>query len=319
MTGGAGFIGSSLCESLVLRGDEVTVIDNFTSGSNSNLAWAVGFRNSFAVVRCDVKSQPEIERLVRSLDTVFHFAANPEVRLDKSEPKTCFEENVAATQVVLEAARKSSVRSLIFASSSTVYGEARVQPTPEEYCLSAPISIYGACKLASEALISGYAKTYGFNATILRFANVIGPRSNHGVVPDFVRKLKADPNALEILGDGLQTKSYLYIDDCVSAITLAEKSASGLTVYNVGSKDQIDVKQVAAIVSKVMGLTPRYKFTGGIDGGRGWKGDVTNMILDIRKMQSLGWQPKHSSAEAVLMTAKQLQNWNAVGRGTLSS
>ena len=305
VTGGAGFIGSSLCESLVDGGDEVVAFDNFSSGSVSNLSRLKGKRG-FKVTEGDVRSRPEIRRAVSHVDMVYHFAAYPEVRLEKADPETCFEENVLATKALLEAIRGSGVHCLVFASSSTVYGDAEVRPTPEDYSPMLPISIYGACKLASEALIVAYAKTYGFDATILRFANIVGPRSNHGVVPDFIRKLRAKPNALEILGNGSQLKSYLHIDDCVSAVITVASASKGISIFNIGSGDQIDVREVADIICNAMKLRPQYRFTGGIDGGRGWQGDVMNMLLGTTKLRSLGWKPERSSAEAVRMTVGQI-------------
>ena len=306
VTGGAGFIGSSLCESLVANGDQVVALDNFSSGSRSNLSRLEGKPNNFMVLKGDVKSSNVCIRAIRGIDTVFHFAANPEVRLDKADPKACFEENVLSTQVILEATRGSSVHSFVFASSSTVYGDATFLPTPEDYSPLIPVSVYGACKLASEALIEAYAKTYGFNATIIRLANIIGPRSNHGVIPDFIRKLRDNPAVVEILGDGSQTKSYLHIDDCVSAITSAAGISKGVSIYNVGSEDQIGVVQIADIISQEMKLNPLYQFTGGVDGGRGWSGDVKNMFLDTGRIRSLGWKAKFGSVEAVRTTVRQM-------------
>ncbi|MFP3985878.1 MAG: NAD-dependent epimerase/dehydratase family protein, partial [Candidatus Bathyarchaeia archaeon] len=169
-------------------------------------------------------------------------------------------------------------------------------------------STYGASKLASEALISAYAYTYNFKAIILRLANIVGPRSRHGVVHDFTQKLQKNPKRLEILGDGTQTKSYLYINDCINAMFIGlEKSTQQVEIYNVGSEDQITVTEIAQIVVEEIGLkNVEFKFTGGVDGGRGWKGDVKNMQLDIAKLKTLGWKPKLNSKQAVTETAKHL-------------
>jgi len=304
VTGGSGFIGSSLCEALVTRGDRVIAYDNLSSGSKANLSSIRKKKGEFEFVGGDVKSRRDLRKVLRGVDTIFHFAANPEVRLDRANPQTCFEENVVSTQAVLETARVSPSIKIVFASTSTVYGEANVRPTPEDYAPMVPISIYGACKLASEALIVAYAKTYRFDAVILRFANVIGPRSTHGVVPDFVNKLQSNPRVLEILGDGTQTKSYLHVEDCVSGIIAATDYSKGTSFYNVGSEDQIGIRQVADIICHETGTTPRYSYTGGVDGGRGWLGDVKNMLLDTKKLQSLGWRAKYSSAEAVRTTVR---------------
>jgi UDP-glucose 4-epimerase len=171
-----------------------------------------------------------------------------------------------------------------------------------------PISTYGASKLACEALITAYAYTYGFKAIIYRLANIVGPRNRHGVIFDFVEKLRRSPGQLEILGDGTQTKSYLHVKDCIDAILLGlDKSSAQVEIFNVGSEDQADVKTVAQIVIEEMGLEGvKLVFTGGVDGGRGWKGDVKNMLLDITKLKTLGWKPKLNSRQAVREAAKSL-------------
>ena len=193
------------------------------------------------------------------------------------DPETCFRENVCATHVILEAARKSDVKVLAFTSSSTVYGDAKMIPTPEDYPPE-PISIYGASKLASELLIMAHARTYGFRAVIYRLANIVGPRSSHGVIYDFLQKLERNPRELEILGDGTQRKSYLYIDDCVNAMMAGlQKANKHVEVFNVGSEDQITVREIAEIVVGELGLkNVEFKFAVGVNEGRGWTGDVKN-------------------------------------------
>jgi UDP-glucose 4-epimerase len=190
---------------------------------------------------------------------------------------------------------------ITFASTSTVYGEPAKIPTPEDYSPLEPISIYGATKLASEALISAYAHTYGFKAIIYRLANTVGPRSQHGIIHDFIQKLKKNRKELGILGDGTQTKSYLYIRDCIDAMLMGlEETTNQFETYNVGSDDQINVKTIAEIVVETMKLrNVKLKLTGGVDGGRGWKGDVKNMLLDISKIKKLGWKPKHNTEQAI--------------------
>jgi len=311
VTGGAGFIGSHLCERLVKDGHSVIALDNLSSGSRRNLL-SVKDRNGFRLAEGDCKSVSEIKTAAKDANLLFHFAANPEVRIDRSGPRVCFRENVLATEAVLEAVSHGSVKTLVFASSSTVYGDASILPTPEDYAPLLPVSIYGACKLASETLIVAHAKTYGFNAVILRLANIIGPRSGHGVVLDFITKLRSDPNELEILGDGTQAKSYLHVSDCVEAILRSVNSSEGIAIYNVGSEDQVDVTAVARLVADSMNLAPRFKITGGVSGGRGWVGDVKNMLLDVTRLKSLGWKPRFSSAGAVELTANQLLVGNSV-------
>ena len=223
------------------------------------------------------------------------------MKLGNEDTSVHFEQNLVVTHRVLEACRKAGVRKFVFASSSTVYGETDVIPTPEDSRLE-PISLYGASKLACESLISSYAHNYGMRSYVFRLANVIGGKSTHGVIFDFVRKLKENPEGLEILGDGTQNKSYIYIDDCVDAIMFAvAKSGGTFNVFNVGSEDQTDVKSLARIVSEELGFHPEFRFTGG---DRGWKGDVPKMMLDISRIKSLGWAPAHTSAEAVRETVR---------------
>ena len=308
VTGGAGFIGSHLVDGLMMNGAAVRVIDNLSNGTLKNISrW---LRNSsFEFIKGDLLNRNDLERAVENCEVIFHLAANPEVRIGSSKPEVHYEQNVVSTYRLLEAIRRSeSLELFVFTSSSTVYGDASVIPTPEDYGPLKPISIYGASKLASEALISSFASTYGFKAIICRLANIIGPRSRHGVIYDFIKKLKKNPKGLEILGDGTQRKSYLYIDNCISAIfTILKKSPGKVEIFNIGSEDWVDVKTIAEIVVEEMGLKDvSFHFTGGVDGGRGWKGDVKYMLLSIEKLKSLGWKPKLNSAEAVKKTARDI-------------
>jgi len=308
VTGGAGFIGSHIVDALMIDGAEVQVIDNLSNGTLKNIKRWLG-HPSFKFIKGDLLNRNDVEAATEKCEAVFHLAANPEVRIGFSTPEIHFEQNVISTYRLLEALRRSgSSEIFLFTSSSTVYGDASEIPTPEDYGPLKPISIYGASKLASEALISSFAQTYGFKAIICRLANIIGPRSRHGVIYDFIRKLKSNPQELEILGDGTQTKSYLYIDDCVSAmLTILEKSRRKVEIFNIGSEDWINVKRIAEIVTEEMGLkNVSFRFTGGVDGGRGWKGDVKYMLLSIERLKSLGWRPKLNSAEAVRKTAKEI-------------
>jgi UDP-glucose 4-epimerase len=307
VTGGAGFIGSHLTEALLKKGFSVSVLDNLSSGHRQNLS-SIQHSYDLNFIAGDCRSPSDIERALKNVDAVFHFAANPEVRLDLADPKTCYEQNIEATYVLLQSIRRSNAKTIVFASSSTVYGEAAIIPTPENYGPMKPISVYGASKLACEALISSYCYSFKKKGIILRPANMIGPRSTHGVMLDFIRKLKENPKELEILGDGTQTKSYLYIDDCIDAIMKAyESTQEPVEIYNVGSEDQTNVTQIAKTVINEMKLeNVKLKFTGGVDGGRGWIGDVKNMLLDINKLKKLGWKPKLSSQQAVRETARHL-------------
>lgn len=307
VTGGAGFIGSHLVERLVKQGYYVKVLDNFDSGTEKNLADVVT-TSRVEVIRGDIVRQADVQRAMKGSNVIFHFAANPEVRL--GDPKVHFEVNIGGTFNILEAMRVNHAKEIIFASSSTVYGDAESIPTPETYSPLQPISVYGAAKLACESLISAYSKSYGVNAIVLRFANIVGSRLRHGVIYDFVQKLRTNPRELEILGDGTQRKSYLLIDDAIDAIDCCRRSAkSDFSVYNVGSLGDTDVRTIADILVEVMGLkNVRYNFTGGVAGGRGWIGDVKFMRLDVTKLRSLGWSPKCDSAEAIKVAARSIVN-----------
>jgi UDP-glucose 4-epimerase len=309
VTGGAGFIGSHLVDALMVRGEEVCVFDNLSTGSIENVRYWLGSPN-FTFIKGDLLNTMDLEKLeVKRYSFIFHFAANPEVKIGSTEPGIHFQQNILATYNLLELIRKADAKpTLIFASTSTVYGEASRIPTPEDYAPLKPISTYGASKLACEALITAYAYTYGFKAVIYRLANIVGPRSRHGVIYDFIEKLKRNPGELEILGDGTQTKSYLHVGDCIDAILLGlEKSTEQVEIFNVGSEDQVDVKTIAQIVIDEMKLkNVKLIFTGGVEGGRGWKGDVKNMLLDITKLKTLGWRPKLNSKQAVREAAKSL-------------
>jgi UDP-glucose 4-epimerase len=312
VTGGAGFIGSHLAERLLEEGCNVTIIDDFSSGRRENIQHLLK-NPRLTIIKEDLKKPTRLASLIQDNHTIYHLAANPEVRLGTTEPKTHFEENILATFNLLETLRQAEhPKVIVFASTSTVYGDAQQIPTPENYGPLIPISTYGASKLACEALIASYAHTFSHQALILRLANVIGPRSTHGVIADFIKKLRANPQELEILGDGTQEKSYLHVEDCVDAsIHLANRllkdNSKRVDIFNLGSTDKITVKEIARIVTEELhSPRTRYRFTGGVDGGRGWKGDVKNMQLSIEKLLKTGWKPKYSSQQAVRIAAKAL-------------
>jgi len=309
VTGGAGFIGSHLVDALMSQGKEVYVFDNLSTGSLENVKHWLNSSN-FRFIKGDLLRPSDLENLKNEdFSIIFHLAANPEVRLSSIDPDVHFQQNIVATYNLLELIRRDENSPVLaFTSTSTVYGDALKMPTPEDYAPLEPISIYGASKLACEALISAYAHTYGFKAVIFRLANIVGPRSQHGVVYDFIQKLRRNPRELEVLGDGTQVKSYLHVSDCVEAMLLGvERSSRQVEIFNVGSEDQVDVRTIAKMVIEEMGLKDvRLNFTGGVDGGRGWRGDVKNMLLDIKKLKSLGWRPKYGSKEAVRSAIRDL-------------
>jgi len=306
VTGGAGFIGSHLVDRLMAEGHKVRVLDNLASGSMKNLKrWES--HPSFEFMRGDLLDRETTRKAVKGCSHIYHLAANPEVQAKKAGPEEHFKQNIEATYSLLEAIRGSTVNLLAFASSSTVYGDAEVLPTPEDYGPLVPISLYGASKLACEALISAYASMYGFKAVIYRLANVVGPRSNHGVIWDFTGKLRKDPDTMEVLGDGKQSKSYLHVDDCIEGFLRGAESGRQVAIYNMGSEDRVTVLEIADIVKKAAGCPDaKVILTGGVDGGRGWKGDVKFMQLDMSRLRSIGWIPKHNSAEAIRLTAENV-------------
>jgi UDP-glucose 4-epimerase len=303
VTGGAGFIGSHLVDALVARGDEVTVIDNLSTGNLTNIHDHI-ISGSITFVHENLLGDGW-QDLLAGKNRIYHLAADPDVRASAGSPYRVFEENLTATERILEAMRQKGVFELVFTSTSTVYGEAEAIPTPEHYSPMEPISIYGGTKLACEAMISSYAHTYGMKAWVFRFANIIGARSNHGVIWDFVHKLRENPRQLEILGDGKQTKSYFSIDACIDALLYAVDHADQpFNFFNIGSEDWIDVQTIAEIVVEEMGLFDvAFLFTGG---DRGWKGDVPKMLLSVEKLKALGWTPLTGSEESVRRAAREL-------------
>ncbi len=308
VTGGAGFIGSHLAERLARIASSVIVYDNLSLGSAENIQPLLKQEN-FRFVKGDVLDLASLNGVVQECDLVFHLAANPDVPLGVRDTGVDFEQNVVATRNLLECMRQTeSGHELVFTSTSTVYGEPNVIPTPEEYAPLLPISLYGATKLACEGLTSAYSSLFGLSSLILRLANVVGTRMKRGVIPDFIAKLRKNPTELEILGDGSQSKSYITVEDCVDALILAtERVDSKIRVLNVGTTDSIDVMTIAAIVAEEMGLKSVKRKNAPSGDGRGWPGDVKRMLLDTSKIRSLGWKPScRGSADAVRAAVRQL-------------
>jgi len=307
VTGGAGFIGSHIVDRLTDDGIEVKALDNLATGIISNLSKSKN-KKTFSFIKEDLKNSQEINFSLKNIKVVFHMAADPEVRTGFEDPGSSFRENVRNTFNLLEEIRKSNIEKFVFASSSAVYGDAKILPTPEDYGPLLPISAYGASKLACEAYISSYCHNYAIKGYIIRPANVIGARGRHGVTWDFVNKLKKNNEKLEVLGDGEQTKSYIHINDAVDGILTTLDSTKKIEVFNLGSEDKVKVIDIAKIVCKNMSFSnTKIVTTGGIDGGRGWKGDIKEAHLDISKLKNLGWKPKLSSAESVDLASKELQ------------
>lgn len=309
VTGGAGFLGSHLVEKLIDLNNDIIVLDNFSTGKIEFINH-LQHKKKLSVCKTDLLniSVKELAQLLKSTDVVWHLAANPEVKVGETNTRIHIDQNLFVTYNLLEAMRTAQTNTIIFTSTSTVYGDAITLPTPEEYGPLLPISTYGASKLACEALITAYCHTFNMRTIIFRFGNVIGPRLTHGVIFDFINKLHNNPAELEILGNGEQLKSYCYITDCIDAMLFACRHSKGrINIFNISSEDACKVSEIADIVVKKLNLkSVKYRYTGGVEGGRGWKGDVKRMLLSIAKLKKMGWKPKYSSKEAVAHTVEAL-------------
>jgi UDP-glucose 4-epimerase len=296
VTGGAGFIGSHVADTLLSRGARVTVYDNFSTGFRE----FIPPRDLLRVVEGDLLDQARIDDAMRGVDFVFHLAANADIKDNLKEPRRCIDQNIVATQNVLEAMRASGVSDIVFSSTGSVYGESTVFPTPEDAPMPVQTSIYATSKIAAEGLLTSYVLGYGMKAWIFRFVSLLGPRYTHGHVMDFWRKLKRDPSRLEVLGDGRQRKSYLHVSDCVAAILVAVDRAPGpIGIYNLGHDESIVVDQSIGIISRTLGVSPRLEYGGG---QRGWVGDSPRIELDIRRIRGLGWAPTKSIEDSIVET-----------------
>jgi UDP-glucose 4-epimerase len=300
VSGGAGFIGSHLIRHLLADNDisNVMVFDNFSSGQQSFLPDADQSR--LRVVRGDLKKLEAVKEAMDGCDTVFHLAANPDIAKAARFPDIDFWEGTYLTQNVLEAMRATGAKSIIYTSGSGVYGENSSTAFREDYGPCIPISTYGASKLAGEALVSAYCHLFDINGLAFRFANVVGARQTHGVGYDFVNRLRQDPRRLRILGDGKQSKSYIHVDDVLSAMFTAKTAFTAtFDIYNVATDDYMTVNEIADITVEESGLQRSkvvYEYTGG---DRGWKGDVPVVRFDVSKIKSLGWKAQRSSSRAV--------------------
>jgi len=305
VTGGAGFIGSHLIDRLVARGDHVVVLDNLSSGQESFISHHLE-SGSATMVHGDVCHLEDVKSaMAMDIECVFHLAANPDIRLGTRVTDTDLQQGTIATYNVVEAMRLNEVKKIVFASSSVVYGENAPLPTPENHGPCLPISLYGASKQAGEGLISSWVGTFGLQAWIFRFANIIGARGTHGVIFDFIHKLKADPTRLEVLGNGRQEKSYMEVGDCADAILhVMGKTNEPVNLYNLGSHDTASVRRIAEIVVEVTGCNDAsIEYTGG---DRGWAGDVPRARLAIDKMLESGFDVRMNSEDAIRHTASVL-------------
>jgi UDP-glucose 4-epimerase len=311
ITGGGGFIGSTLADRLSEQGTEVVVVDDFRTGRHEFVA-GLSERPGATVIEADVLAPGVLERAVEGCDWVFHMQANADVRHGLEDPGRDLEQNTIATARVLEAMRKGGASRIVFPSTGSVYGEPEVFPTPEDAPFPVQTSLYAASKLAAEGLVSAYASGYGFTGIICRFVSILGERYTHGHVFDFFRALRRDPLRLRVLGDGRQEKSYLYVQDCVSAMLTAasrHEGEPGAHVYNLGIDETVIVDESVAIITEHLGLAPEIEHTGG---RRGWVGDSPLIHLDCSKLRGLGWLPTLTIRESIVRTLDWLEEEAAV-------
>jgi len=299
VTGAAGFIGSTLVDRLLAAGARVVGFDNLSTGLPAFLDSALKFER-FRFEQGDLLDPAALRAAMAGCDAVFHLAANADVRFGPESPDRDLQQNTVATFNVLEAMRLEGVKRIAFSSTGSVYGEAEVIPTPEDGPFPVQTSLYGASKLAGEGLIAAYCESFGMRGLVFRFVSILGERYTHGHVFDFVKKLRADPTQLPVLGNGKQRKSYLYVQDCVDAMLLAfERDQSKYNVYNLGVDDFCELNSSIDWICAHLGIIPERRYTGG---ERGWIGDNPFIYLDTRKIRSLGWKPKLSIRESVELT-----------------
>lgn len=304
VSGGAGFIGSHLVDRLIAQGNRVTVYDNLSSGKEDFIKQH--FTNpNFRFIKAALLDLDFLAKSMKWHDVVCHLAANPEAKEGISKTKLDLEQNTIVTYNILESMRKNDIKKIVFTSSGTVYGETSDILIEEDYGPLLPISLYGASKLACEALISAFCHIFDMQAWIFRLGNIVGPRATHGVIFDLINKLRKDPTTLEVLGDGNQTKPYVYIDDCMDGILFGFQNAHGqVNVFNLAVSTVTSVKDIVRMILEKTGHEKKVvKYTGG---RRGWPGDVPRVQLSTGKLERLGWKAKYTSDEAVVKAIESL-------------
>lgn len=303
ITGAAGFIGSHACDHFLAQGASVTGWDNLTTGHKEFLDKAERHA-SFRFVYGDNLDSDELYKAMKGHDTVIHLAANADVRHGLEQPTKDLEQNTIGTAKVLEAARRNQVNRVCFSSTGSIYGEPAQIPTPENAAFPIQTSLYGASKLAGEGLLQAYAAGYGLQVNIYRFVSILGERYTHGHVLDFCRQLAEHPEFLDILGNGKQEKSYLYVDDCLSAISKTMHATEQVNIFNLGHHATLTVNQSIQTICHELGLTPELRYSGG---ERGWVGDSPRILLDTKKITSTGWQPLVALDQAIRKTVQWIQ------------
>jgi UDP-glucose 4-epimerase len=304
VTGCAGFIGSNLVDRLLRDGHNVVGYDNLSTGQVEFIE-AASRSPRFKLVRADLLDRPALTEAMRGSDFVFHLAANADVRFGTQHPTRDLEQNTIATSNVLEAMRTNGVKKIAFSSTGSIYGEAKVVPTPEDAPFPVQTSLYGASKLAAEGLIEAYCEGFGFTGYIFRFVSILGERYTHGHVFDFYRQLREHPNTLKVLGNGRQRKSYLYVGDCLDAILLAiEKATDKVNRFNLGTDEFCEVNDSIGWICEDLGVSPRREYTGG---DRGWIGDNPFIYLDCSRIRAVGWTPSLTIRQGIVRTVQFLQ------------
>lgn len=303
VTGGAGFIGSHLCDALIAHGHNITIVDNLVLGRKENIAHLIG-NPRFRFIEVDLLDLPPMRKIFTEdkFDMVYHLAANSDIQKGGKDPLVDFNLTFNTTFNVLQLLKEFEIKKFFFASTSAIYGET-YDVLNEDYGPLKPVSNYGAGKLASEAFISAFSSTYGIQTWITRFPNVVGERFTHGVIYDFIKKLRNNPEELEVLGNGEQCKPYVYVKDLVEAILyVIDHADEKYNVYMIGSDSRTKVKEIAVMVIEEMGLNARIRYTGG---DRGWVGDVPEFRYDLTKINKLGWTAPHNSNESVRLAIQK--------------
>lgn len=312
ITGSAGFIGSNLADRLLKDGHRVRGLDNFSTGRREFLKHALSC-SSFELWEGDLLDQARLEEALSGIDMVFHLAANADVRHGPEHPRKDLEQNTISTANVLEAMRTCGVKRIGFASTGSVYGEPTMFPTPEDAPFPVQTSLYGASKLAAEGLIEAFCEAFGMQCYIFRFVSILGERYTHGHVFDFYKQLLQHPDHLDVLGDGAQRKSYLYVQDCIDAMLLViARSASKINVVNLGTDEYCSVYESVEWICEYLKLRPRIEYSGG---NRGWVGDNPFIFLDCARVRALGWKPQITIQQGILKTLRYLvENFQTVGQ-----
>jgi UDP-glucose 4-epimerase len=308
VTGVAGFIGSSLADKLLSLGHSVVGYDNFSTGQREFLTAALQ-HPKFRLIEGDNLDLSALTTAMAGSDTVFHLAANADVRFGLEHPSKDVQQNTLATFNVLEAMRANGIKRVAFSSTGSVYGEASQIPTPEDHAFPIQTSLYAASKVAGEGLIQAYCEGFGFEGYIFRFVSILGERYTHGHVLDFYKQLLEHPDYLKVLGDGTQRKSYLYVEDCLSAMLhvinlgTAAKAKHRVEVYNLGTEEYVEVNNSIRFISTHLGVKPRLEYSGG---NRGWVGDNPFIFLDTKKIRATGWETTLTIEQSIIRTLRWL-------------